>query len=61
VIQRRTFILNSLSVSVASSFGLSGCGSSDDPLPQNSFAIKNLAANDTKYAAKYTLPEMIDA
>jgi uncharacterized protein (TIGR03118 family) len=61
MIQRRTFILNSLSVAGASTLGLSGCGSSDDSLPQNSFAIKNLAATDTKYAAKYTLPEMIDA
>jgi uncharacterized protein (TIGR03118 family) len=61
MIQRRMFIFNSLCLAGASTIGLSGCGSGDETVSQNSFAINNLAATDAKYQAKYTLPDMVDA
>jgi uncharacterized protein (TIGR03118 family) len=61
MIRRRTFVLSSLWLTGASTLGISGCGSGDAPALQNSFVIKNLAATDPKYQAKYTIPNMIDA
>jgi uncharacterized protein (TIGR03118 family) len=63
MVQRRTFILNGLCLTSVSALGLSGCGSAtgDQAAVQNSFVVKNLAATDTKYQAKYTLSGMVDA